>query len=82
MELEKLSEILQVRGSAVITQYGRAGKTELMAAFAARAEDENKVAGGVYWMAVDGEVTGVLNSSARLVEKFRGDNYTRKSEKF
>ena len=36
-KLEKLSEILRVRGSAVITQYGGAGKTELMAAFAAHA---------------------------------------------
>ena len=47
-ELEKLSEILRVRGSAVITQYGGAGKSELMIAFAARAKLENKVPGGVY----------------------------------
>ena len=43
-EFEKLSEILRVCGSAVITQYGGAGKTELIAVFAARAEHESKVA--------------------------------------
>ena len=32
-----------------------AGKSELMVAFADRAENENEVAGGVYWVAVDGE---------------------------
>ena len=70
-ELQKLREILRVCGSAdIITQYGGAGKTWLMAVFAARAEHENKVAGGVYWVAVDGELAYVLHSLTRLVEKF------------
>ena len=69
-ELEKLCEILRVRGSAVITQNGRAGKTELVAVFAARAEHENKEVGGVYWVTVDGELGDVLNSLTRLVQKF------------
>ena len=69
-ELEKLSEILRLRRSAVITQYGGAGKTELMDVFAACVEHENKVAGRVYCVAVDGELADVLNSLTRLVEKF------------
>ena len=48
-ELEKLCEILRARGSAVITEYGGAGKKELMVVFAAPAEHENKVAGGCRW---------------------------------
>ena len=63
---------MRVRRSAVITQYGGAGKSELMVAFEARAELENKVPGGVYWVAVDREATNVLDSLARLVEKFTG----------
>ena len=50
---------MRVRRSAVITQYRGAGKSELMGAFAARDENENEVAGGVYWVVVDGEVTHV-----------------------
>ena len=41
-----------------------------MAVFAARAEHGNKVAGGVYWVAVNGELADVLHSLTRLVEKF------------
>ena len=54
-ELGKLSEILRVHGSAVIMEHVGSGKSELMVEFADRAENENEVAGGVYWEAVDGE---------------------------
>ena len=43
-ELEKLSDVLCIRRSAVIMQHGGAGKSELMVA--APAEHENKVPGG------------------------------------
>ena len=61
-------------------KYSGAGKSELIHAFAAHAEHENKVVGGVYWVAVDVELTDVLDSSARLVEKFREGKYAKKSE--
>ncbi len=71
-ELGKLKEILEKRGSAVITQYGGAGKTELMIAFAERAERQKLVPGGVFWVTVDGGVADVVDSLANLVEKIIG----------
>ena len=58
-ELEKLGEILRANGSAVITQYGGTGKSELIVALPARAENGNVLAGRVHWVTVDGEVTNV-----------------------
>ncbi len=42
-ELNTLKEILQKRGSAVITQYGVVGKAELMIVFADQSERDNQV---------------------------------------
>ena len=55
----KIEWILRVRECALITHHEGARKNELMAVFAARAENGNKEAVGVYWMGVDGEVTDV-----------------------
>ncbi len=49
-ELVKLREMLRQWGSAVITQYGGTGKTELMIALADQAEREEAVPGGVFWV--------------------------------
>ncbi len=68
-ELDRLRNILEKRGSAVITQYGGVGKTELMIAFADGAEQQELVPGGVFWMTVDGDVRDVLGALAGLVEK-------------
>ncbi len=68
-ELKSLKEILEKRGSAVITQYGGVGKSELMTTFADRAERDRQVPGGVFWVTVDGGVRDVTVSLARLVEK-------------
>ncbi len=45
------------------------GKTELMIASADRAERENLVPGGVFWVRVDGCERDVIESLAELVEK-------------
>ncbi len=68
-ELETLKDILNKRGSAVITQYGGLGKTELMVAFADRAERDGLVPGGVFWVTVDGGKRDVIDSLAGLAEK-------------
>ena len=52
---------------------------ESMFAFAARAEHENDIAEGVHWVAVDGKLTEILHSFARVVEKFREGKKERKS---
>ena len=68
-ELATLKDILEKRGSAVITQYGGIGKTELMISFADRAERDKQVSGGVFWVTVDGSVRDVVDSLAGLAEK-------------
>ena len=42
-----------------------------MAVFVARAENKDKVAGDVHWVAIDVEVTDVRDKLRRMVEKFR-----------
>ncbi len=68
-ELATLQNILESEGSAVITQYGGAGKTELMIAFADHAERDKMVPGGVFWVMVDGGERDVIESLAGLAEK-------------
>ena len=68
-ELKALKDILEKWGSAVVTQYGGAGKTELMIAFADRAERDGEVPGGVFWVTVDGGEKDVIGSLAGLAEK-------------
>ncbi len=68
-ELKTLEDILAKWGSAVITQYGGVGKTELMIAFADRAEQCMQVPGGVFWVTVDGGEKDVISSLAGLAEK-------------
>ncbi len=71
-ELKTLRHILENWGSAAITQYGGAGKTELMVAFAEQAEQDEQVPGGVFWVTVDGDVRDVIGSLAGLAEKLTG----------
>ncbi len=68
-ELGALKCMLEKWGSAVITQYGGVGKTALMIAFAGRAERDDLVPGGVFWVTVDGGERNVVGSLAELVEK-------------
>ncbi len=68
-ELKTLKDILEKWGSAVVTQYGGAGKTELMIAFADRLERDGEVPGGVFWVTVDGGEKDVIGSLAGLAEK-------------
>ncbi len=68
-ELKTLGDILEKWGSAAITQYGGLGKTELMIAFADRAERDGQVPGGVFWVTVDGGERDVIGSLAGLAEK-------------
>ena len=68
-ELGTLRKILEKRGSAVITQYGGVGKTELMIALADRAERDEVVPGGVFWVTVDGCERDAIRSLAELAEK-------------
>ena len=68
-ELVKLREMLKQCGSAVITQHGGTGKTELMNALADQAEREEAVPGGVFWVGVDGGETDVIVLLAGLAEK-------------
>ncbi len=57
-----LQDILERHGSAGITQYGGAGKTQLMVSFAECAREQKLVPGGVFWVCADGnEETFVLN---------------------
>ncbi len=68
-ELDTPREILERWGSAVITQYGGLGKTELMIALADRAEREGAVPGGLFWVTVNGGESDVISSFARIAEK-------------
>ncbi len=68
-ELKTLKDILEKHGSAVVTQYGGVGKTELMVAFADQAERDQLVPGGVFWMTLDGDVRDAVGSLAGLAEK-------------
>ncbi len=68
-ELDELRDILERWGSAVITQYGGLGKTELLIALADRAERDGVVPGGVFWVTVDGGERDVIESLAKLAEK-------------
>ncbi len=70
-ELGELRDILDKWGSAVITQYGGVGKTELMIALANRAEREEAVPGGVFWVTVDGSERDLIASLANLTEKLK-----------
>ena len=71
-ELNTLKDILEKWGSAAITQYGGVGKTELMVAFADRAERDEQVRGGVFWVTVDGGEKDVIGSLAGLADKLAG----------
>ena len=42
-----------------------------MTVFVARAENEDKIAVDVYWVAVDVEVNDVLDKFGRMAQKFR-----------
>ncbi len=68
-ELKTFGLILEKWGSAVVTQYGGAGKTEMMIAFADRAERDGKVPGGAFRVTVDGGEKDVIGSLAGLAEK-------------
>ncbi len=68
-ELDILKCMLEKWGSAVVTQYGGVGKKALMAAFADRAEKEELVPEGVFWVKVDGGESDVVGSLAVLAEK-------------
>ncbi len=68
-ELDRLLDILEKWGSAVITQNAKVGKTQLMIALAERAERNKAVPGGVFWVTVDGDEKNVIESLARLAEK-------------
>ena len=68
-ELGVLKSILEKWGSAVVTQYGGVGKTALMTAFADRAEKQELVPGGVFWVTADGGESDVVVSLVGLVEK-------------
>ncbi len=68
-ELVALQGILEKCGSAIITQYGGVGKTALMTAFAERAERNEQVPGGVFWVTVEGDVKDAISSLAGLAEK-------------
>ncbi len=68
-ELKTLKDMLEKQGSAVVTQYGGVGKTELMVAFADQAEQDQHEPGGVFWLTVDGNLRDVIGSLARLAEK-------------
>ena len=68
-ELKDLKDKLVKWGSAVITQYRGTDKTELMMAFAYRAEQDKEVPGGVFWVTVDGDERDAISSLAGLAEK-------------
>ncbi len=68
-ELDTLRETLEKHGSAVITQYGGVGKTELMIALADRAERDGIVPGGVFWVTIDRGERDAIRSLAKLAEK-------------
>ncbi len=63
-ELDTLRDIVEKWGSAVITQYGGVGKTELMIALADRAERDGMVPGGVFWLTVDSGERETIGSLA------------------
>ena len=51
-----------------ITQYGGVGKTQLMAAFAEKAEKEGWVPGGSFWVAAHGTRSVFVESLAEFTE--------------
>lgn len=71
-EMQKLKEILWHYGSAAITGIGGLGKSQLMAAFAERAEVDGEVPGDVFWVVADGDASQLVESFAVLAEKLQG----------
>ncbi len=53
-ERRKLLRVLERCGSAAITQYGGAGKTQLMVSFAESAREHGLVPGGIFWVTAHG----------------------------
>ncbi len=60
--------ILERHGSAAITQYGGAGKTQLMVSFAECARQQRLVPGGIFWVIADGNKEKVLSSFVKFVQ--------------
>lgn len=67
-ELQRLTRILHEYGSATISHSRGIGKTQLMAAFAEKAEQSGLVPSGTYWVSVHGPRTKVLHSLADFTE--------------
>ncbi len=68
-ERRNLLRILERYGSAAITQYGGAGKTQLMVSFAEYAHDQGLVSGGIFWVIADGSKEKVLSSFVDFVQR-------------
>lgn len=66
-ELCTLKNILDEYNSAAITQYGGAGKKQLMSRFAEMAEKKSWVTGGTYWLYTHGKRDKLIYSIARFV---------------
>lgn len=71
-ELTQVMEILAKFGSAAIVQFGGVGKTQLMTAFAEKAERDGKIDGGTFWITADGTAARIVDSLANLWEKLLG----------
>ncbi len=67
-ERRKLLRVLERHGSAAITQYGGAGKTQLMVSFAESAHEHGLVPGGIFWITADGNKEKVFSSFVDFVQ--------------
>lgn len=71
-ELRNLKTALIEHGSAAITGHGGLGKSQLMTAFAERAENDGDVTGETFWVTADGEALQVVKAFATFVQILTG----------
>lgn len=68
-ELQKLHDIVREYGSSVISQFGGAGKTQPLVAFAEKLEADGFVPGGSFWVVADGKGAQIAQSLSSFVEQ-------------
>lgn len=71
-EMSTLENTLDKYNSAAIMQYGGIGKTQLMTAFAEKAEKKSWISGGSYWTQAHGDKNKLLSALVRFASSLTG----------
>ena len=77
-ELNRLNSILKSYGAAAIMQHGGVGKTQLVVAYAERAEKSNWISNEAYWVSMHGDESRAVSSLANFAEAITGRAFQEK----